>query len=129
MQRKLQIISEGPVAVFNAQYAAVFAMPMTGCQAIGTLAAADIDVPDDPLPDSPGRRGGLNDFTDKFMSWNAAIRIISLHQLQIGAAYACQSNFDKGLILEQLGLRYIFTEAQKQVFKPDRPHLAIPFHR
>jgi hypothetical protein len=101
-------------------------MVLTGCQTIGAFTAGDVNIADHPLPDTLRRAGSLNDFTDKFMAWDALERIIPFYQLKVGTAYAGQSNFDKGLTLEHFWFRNIITKAQNLIFQPNRTHPTIP---
>jgi hypothetical protein len=85
-------------------------MVLTGCQTIGAFTAGDVNIADHPLPDTLRRAGSLNDFTDKFMAWDARERIIPFHQLQVGAANTGHTDPYQGFALEWLGFRNIFAK-------------------
>ena len=86
-----------PVTIDDAQHCAILTMSGTSIQALFALVAYNVDLPHYALAD-PGGIICFNHVTDKLMTQDACIWIVTLDQFKVSPANARFAYFDQRFI-------------------------------
>ena len=119
LRGKSNVVSESPVTADDSQNGTPPAMGSATGPALRTLPAHGIDLAHYATPHQ--FVGTALHHPYELMSWNPAVRVVTLHQLEVRVADPGEKHANLRLSRGRDGERHISPHLQLTVFQPERP--------